>query len=216
MEENKNKGRIPKGVIVALIVMGVVIVGLTAGLIAVLANRGEESKATPTPTPTAIEHDPIVITPDVDEPTDTPTPTEAPTPTDEPTGTPTPEPTEGPKDTPTPTPSPEPLPDGFLIEYSIGNTWNDSGVNMYGLDIAIRNGSKQAVDGWKLELTIEGISKVNGWNGTYTISKNVLNRLQPRNDDGAEDCEGRYERNRMYREEGQGGPELHQQPEQRE
>ncbi len=179
--EEKKTGRIPKGALIAMIAMGVVIIGLIIGLIIAIANgsgeseRSKKTKTTEAPTATV---EPTAVTPEPTKPDKTPTltPTVKPTgtPTPEPTGEPTPEPTEGPKDTPTPTPSPEPLPDGFLIEYSVGNTWSDSGVSMYGLDIAIRNGSKQAVDGWKLELTIEGLSKVNGWNGTYTISKDVL------------------------------------------
>lgn len=168
-EEGKKTGGVPKKIVIAMIAMGVVIIGLIIGLIVAIAGRkdGKETKDV-TPTPVVIVHDdPIVIIPDV-------SPTAVPTETPTPTGEITPEPTEGPAPTATVTPTPEPLPDGIVIEYSVGNTWADGNVTMYGLDIAIRNGSKKAVDGWKLVLTIDGVSKVSGWNGTFSVGKGVL------------------------------------------
>ena len=56
--------------------------------------------------------------------------------------------------------------DGYLVTYKSGNSWDNSGVIMYGLEIQITNGSDSAVSGWTLELEIEDLDSVDGWNGT--------------------------------------------------
>jgi F420-0:gamma-glutamyl ligase len=46
---------------------------------------------------------------------------------------------------------------------------------MRNIEFGIRNDGKAAIaGGWKLELTIEGLSKAGGWNGTFDIKGNVL------------------------------------------
>lgn len=64
--------------------------------------------------------------------------------------------------------------DGYLVTYNAGNSWDNSGVIMYGLEIQITNGSDSAVSGWTLELEIEDLDSVDGWNGTYEIKDNTL------------------------------------------
>lgn len=64
--------------------------------------------------------------------------------------------------------------DGFLVTYNAGNSWENSGVIMYGLEIQITNGSDNAVSGWTLELEIENLDSVDGWNGTYEVKDNKL------------------------------------------
>jgi len=171
MEEKKNPFGFSRGVLITIGVLSALIVVLVISLIAALSGKDSDSgkkSTTPEPTKNVIEIDPIVVSPEL-SPTDKPTeaPTEAPTPTEEPT------PTDEPKDTPTPTPSPEPV-EGILLEYESGNTWADGNVNMYGVEFAIRNGSKQEVKGWTLVLTIEGLDRVSGWNGTFSIAGNNM------------------------------------------
>jgi len=156
--------------IAAVVVMAVVIVGLIVALIWSHSGGNSENGAdrvtgaavTPTdkaPTPT------------------TETPEKTPTQAAKTTVTPTPEPTKAvtPTITPTPTVKPENVA-GLLVEYAAGNnTWNDGGVTMRGLEFGIRNNTKAPIQGgWKLELTIEGLDRAGGWNGTYTVKGNVL------------------------------------------
>lgn len=124
------------------------------------------SKATGTPTP---------------EPTGTPavTPDATGTPTPDVTGTPiatgTPEPTG--VITPTGTVTPEPTPavtDGYLLEYQAGNSWQDGKVTMYGVEFAVRNYTKETVDGWTLVMKIDGVETVSGWNGTFAVKDGVM------------------------------------------
>ena len=170
------KGIKSKGLLIAVITMGVVIIGLTVALILAIgkANRLKKERAeSNNQTQQNGKNEPSRIPTDGPEPTGPPIPTEEPEPTDTPEPTETPIPTEEPEPTEAPKPT-EAVTDGYQIEYSTGNTWEDKGVNMYGLDIAIRNHSKKAVDGWKLVLTIEGLDRVNGWNGTFSVKGNTL------------------------------------------
>jgi hypothetical protein len=177
MEQDK-KSRI---LIVAIVLMVITIAGLTVALIQAknknkTGEEGGENSVTVTQaaTPTSAA--------DAITPTSVTTPTAAPTPAD---GTPTPAeptPTSGatvtPEGTPavtaTPTPKPEEI-DGYLVEYSAGNVWTDGGVTMRNIEFGIRNNGKAAISGgWKLELTIEGLSKASGWNGTFDIKGTTL------------------------------------------
>lgn len=177
--KNKLKG---KGFWIAIAAMAVVIIGLTIALIVVIGKAGrlkkEQNKnganGNPSGKPVVTgEANPTDHPTDEPTPTDGPDPTGDPIPTEEPTPTDEPEPTEEPGPTEEPTPTPK-VTDGYQIEYSAGNSWVDKDVNMYGLDIAIRNYTKTAVKGWKLVLTIEGLDRVNGWNGTWTVKGNTL------------------------------------------
>ena len=62
----------------------------------------------------------------------------------------------------------------FVFTYSSGNTWENSGVNMFGLEMGVTNDSGKPIDGWKLELEIEGLANVDGWNGTWDADGNIL------------------------------------------
>ena len=64
--------------------------------------------------------------------------------------------------------------EGFLLEYSIDNSWENSGVTMYGIQFGITNNSGAAISGWKLVMEADGLSSCDGWNGTYTVSGNTL------------------------------------------
>ena len=64
--------------------------------------------------------------------------------------------------------------EGYVVSWSSGNSWEDSGKQMSGLDIGIANYSDDAVSGWKLELEVADLKSVDGWNGTFTIKGNTL------------------------------------------
>ncbi|MBR3483042.1 MAG: cellulose binding domain-containing protein, partial [Lachnospiraceae bacterium] len=114
------------------------------------------------------------------EPTSGPTtePTSGPTvePTLEPTSGPTAEPTSTPTLEPTSTPSPTKAPAGgeYILTYTVDNSWQDGATNMFGVQFGITNGTDTAVKGWKLEMVIDGLSTVSGWNGTFKTSGNTM------------------------------------------
>ncbi len=62
----------------------------------------------------------------------------------------------------------------MLLEYSVDNSWDNSGELMYGIQFGITNYSGQSISGWKLAVTIDGLSSCQGWNGTYTANGNTL------------------------------------------
>ncbi len=64
--------------------------------------------------------------------------------------------------------------EGIQLEYSVDNSWASGNELMYGVQFGITNNSESQVSSWKLEMEIEGLSSVSGWNGTYTISGNTL------------------------------------------
>ncbi|MBO4653508.1 MAG: cellulase family glycosylhydrolase [Lachnospiraceae bacterium] len=169
--------------------MAVVIIGLTIALIN--ANKkNNKNQDDPVPTPNSVsEATPTEAPNGTPTETGTPTPTgeakDTPTPAGDVTGTPapteagkTPTPTEAGKGTPTPSASPTPKPeeiDGYLVEYSAGNTWNDGGVTMMNLEFGIRNNAKEAISGgWTLVVEIEGLAKADGWNGTFSVKGDTL------------------------------------------
>ncbi len=65
--------------------------------------------------------------------------------------------------------------EGLNVKYSVSNSWENSGVSMYGLEFGIENNTGAAVDGWILVLEIEGLSSCEGWNAAYSVSGNTLN-----------------------------------------
>lgn len=69
---------------------------------------------------------------------------------------------------------PEVPADGFVIKYSSDNSWDNSGVTMYGLNLGIENHSGESLDGWELALEIEGLAECDGWNGYFTVNGNTL------------------------------------------
>ena len=178
MEQDK-KSRI---LIVAIALMLITIIGLAIALIQAKNKNKDSGKGGENGVTVTEEAKPTTAVDATATPTSAATPSAAPTPAD---GTPTPAqptPTAGasvtPEDTPTvtatPTPKPEEI-DGYLVEYSAGNVWTDGGVTMRNIEFGIRNNGKAAISGgWKLELTIEGLSKASGWNGTFVVKGTTL------------------------------------------
>ena len=64
--------------------------------------------------------------------------------------------------------------DGPVLNYASNNSWQDGDITMYGMDWQIVNGSSEPVDGWELEIGIEGLAKAEGWNGTFTVKGDKL------------------------------------------
>ncbi|MBR5090624.1 MAG: cellulase family glycosylhydrolase [Ruminiclostridium sp.] len=63
---------------------------------------------------------------------------------------------------------------GYSVVYNAGNGWENSGVQMATLELKIENNSSASVSGWTLELNVEGLKSVEGWNGTWTVNGNTL------------------------------------------
>ena len=64
--------------------------------------------------------------------------------------------------------------DGYSVVYSVGNGWENSGVQMAGLELKIENNTSSPVSGWTLTLDVEGLKSADGWNGTWTASGDTL------------------------------------------
>ena len=68
-----------------------------------------------------------------------------------------------------------PVSNEAYVTWGTNNTWQDGNLTMTGLDFGIVNGGSTPISGWKLELTIPGLSnKGSGWNGSYTFGKDTL------------------------------------------
>ncbi|MBE6888642.1 MAG: glycosyl hydrolase family 5 [Ruminococcaceae bacterium] len=78
------------------------------------------------------------------------------------------------QDTTASSPKPDPQEAQILLEYSIDNSWDNSGELMYGIQFGITNHSGQSISGWKLVITVDGLSSCQGWNGTYTANGSTL------------------------------------------
>ena len=63
---------------------------------------------------------------------------------------------------------------GYVLTYTVDNSWADGSTNMFGVQFGITNNTDSAVNGWKLVLDVEGLDSVSGWNGTFSPNKNVL------------------------------------------
>ena len=176
--DNTREAFLHRGLILAVAVMAIVIIGL---IIALAKKGGDDKPADGGATVTEKPDDANNATPAPTEgttpaPTGTPvvTPTAAVTPTAGLTPTAEPTKTVEPTKAGTPTPKPEEI-EGYLVEYSTGNTWEDGGVTMIGIEFGIRNNDKKAISGgWTLVLEIEGLSKASGWNGTYDVKGETL------------------------------------------
>lgn len=64
--------------------------------------------------------------------------------------------------------------DGIIFTYSAGNSWEDGGKQMCGLDMSIKNNSGSKISGWTLELEVDQLQSVDGWNGTYKAKGDTL------------------------------------------
>ena len=63
---------------------------------------------------------------------------------------------------------------GYVLTYTVDNSWADGSTNMFGVQIGMTNNTDKAVNGWKLVLDIEGLASVSGWNGTFSTAKTTL------------------------------------------
>lgn len=64
--------------------------------------------------------------------------------------------------------------EGIVIKYSGGNSWENGGVTMTGVEIGIENSDDKKINGWTLELEIKGLESCEGWNGTYKVKGDKL------------------------------------------
>ena len=63
---------------------------------------------------------------------------------------------------------------GYILTYTVDNSWADGSTNMFGVQFGITNDTDKAVNGWKLVMDIEGLASVSGWNGTFSTAKTTL------------------------------------------
>ena len=64
--------------------------------------------------------------------------------------------------------------EGYVLTYGTNNSWEKSGVTMYGVDFQLTNNSKADINGWELKLEIDGLAEVDGWNGSFNNAGNTL------------------------------------------
>ena len=64
--------------------------------------------------------------------------------------------------------------EGFIFNWSSGNSWDEGGKKMCGLDMSVTNKSGEAVNGWTLELEVEDLKSCDGWNGEFEIKGDTL------------------------------------------
>lgn len=170
-------GQLDKKTLIILISMAVIILGLLVWLIVALIKGNRLQNELDKKNETEMEVSPIpTIAGNPTEPTVTSKATPSPTPDADttPSVSVTPEPTATPTVSVAPTPTETPIKDGYGLIYSTNNSWVDGSVNMVGLDFAIQNATKTVVDGWTLVITIDGLSTVSGWNGTFSVKGDTL------------------------------------------
>lgn len=63
---------------------------------------------------------------------------------------------------------------GCELVYSVGSSWEDSGVKMCTVEFSLTNHDSASVKDWTLVLTIEKLVSVTGWNGTYTVKEDKV------------------------------------------
>ena len=64
--------------------------------------------------------------------------------------------------------------DDYVLTYTVDNSWQDKSTNMFGVQFGLTNNTSATVSNWKLELKVEGLASINGWNGTFSASGNKL------------------------------------------
>ncbi|MBP3799215.1 MAG: cellulase family glycosylhydrolase [Ruminococcus sp.] len=64
--------------------------------------------------------------------------------------------------------------EGFIFNWSSGNSWDEGSKKMCGLDMSVTNKSGEAVNGWTLELEVEDLKSCDGWNGEFEIKGDTL------------------------------------------
>lgn len=139
---------IPKKLLVIIIAMAVVIIGLAAALIAVAAGKG---------TPSGDSQVPYISSASSDDSRDE-------------SGSPA---AKDGQESSSAAPA-EITESGFVLSYSVDNSWGDAGSMNYGVQIGITNNTDNIISGWELKLSIDGLIGCDGWNGTYSASGNTL------------------------------------------
>ena len=64
--------------------------------------------------------------------------------------------------------------EGFIFNWSSGNSWDEGSKKMCGLDMSVTNKSGEAVNGWTLELEVDDLKSCDGWNGEFEIKGDTL------------------------------------------
>ena len=64
--------------------------------------------------------------------------------------------------------------EGFILNWTSGNSWDEGSKKMCGLDMTVTNKSGEAVNGWTLELEVEQLKSCDGWNGEFDIDGDTL------------------------------------------
>ncbi len=90
------------------------------------------------------------------------------------TTTPKPQTTTTTTTTTKPAPAPPPSAADFRLTYSVGNSWQSGNATIQSVSINVKNLTDNAIDGWKLVLTIPGLDSCNCWSGDASISGNTL------------------------------------------
>ena len=139
---------LPKKLLVIIIAMAVVIIGLAAALIAVAAGKG---------TPSGGSQVPYVSSDSSDDSRDESSDPAAKDGQESSSAAPA-----------------EITESGFVLSYSVDNSWGDAGSMNYGVQIGITNNTDNIISGWELKLSIDGLIGCDGWNGTYSASGNTL------------------------------------------
>ena len=62
----------------------------------------------------------------------------------------------------------------YLLTYSSPNSWVEEGSNMCTMDFSVTNQTSESVKDWVLVLTVEGLTSISGWNGTYEAKGDTL------------------------------------------
>ncbi len=191
-EKATAKPKLSKGVIAAFAAMGAAIIGLTVALILTNINRdvpvsGESISTTasvtdatsgsdtevPEATTAGSTSQPSDSEPDAPAQTTSQNSTESAPQTSATQGSTPGTTSQQSAATTAPVTSEEPVEAELLLQYSVDNSWESANELMYGIQFGITNNT-DTISGWTLEMEIDGLSSVQGWNGTYTANGNTL------------------------------------------
>ena len=64
--------------------------------------------------------------------------------------------------------------DGYVLTYSVGNSWEDGGTKMCTVEFSLGNHTSDSLKDWQLVLEIDKLVSVTGWNGTYSADGSTL------------------------------------------
>lgn len=68
-----------------------------------------------------------------------------------------------------------PVEDGaYTLTYASGNTWTDGETKMCGLELSLSNNSDSSVEGWNLVIKIENLVTAQGWDGTWSTHEDYV------------------------------------------